>query len=169
MTYMTMPSTRISVLGVIKFTILVDPSLVIITKNSFCLVYAQEERGRFLKKYIRTHGFETGRYICYGTGSLILSSNPKHSIDINTWKFFYEGWCNYNKKSSHDIQIKKIPTIFLCKRFIIYWENCKDCKTILDATSSSVLHLLRQDILFAEFPLKLVLTLISFRVAEVEI
>ena len=42
MTNMTMPSTRIPVLGFIKFTIVVDPSLVIITKNSFCLVYAQE-------------------------------------------------------------------------------------------------------------------------------
>ena len=37
---------------VMKFTILVDPSLVIISMYSICLIYAQNYREIFLKKYI---------------------------------------------------------------------------------------------------------------------
>ena len=44
------PSTRTPALGVIKVNILVDPSLVIITIYFVCLIYAWEQRKRFLKK-----------------------------------------------------------------------------------------------------------------------
>ena len=47
--YMT--STRTPTPGVMKFTILVDPSVVIITTYMVCLIYAWELRRRFLKKY----------------------------------------------------------------------------------------------------------------------
>ena len=40
MIYMAIPSARTPAPGVMKFTILVDPSLVIITKNIVCLIYA---------------------------------------------------------------------------------------------------------------------------------
>ena len=51
MTYMaTPPPTRTPAPGVMKFTFLVDPSLVIITTYLVCLIYAWELRRRFLKK-----------------------------------------------------------------------------------------------------------------------
>ena len=46
------PSTRTPAPGVMKFTILVDPSLVIITTYLVCLINAWEQRRRFFKKYI---------------------------------------------------------------------------------------------------------------------
>ena len=42
MTYMATPYTRIPQPGVMKFTILVDPSFVIITLHLDCLIYALE-------------------------------------------------------------------------------------------------------------------------------
>ena len=50
MTYMATPYTRIPQPGVMKFTILEDPSIVIITIHLDCLIYALEQRRRFLKK-----------------------------------------------------------------------------------------------------------------------
>ena len=50
MTYMATPNIRTLALGVLKFKILVDPSLVIITTKLVCLIYAWEYRKRFLKK-----------------------------------------------------------------------------------------------------------------------
>ena len=48
------PSTRTPVPGVMKFTISVDPSLVIITDayRIVCLIHAQDKRRRFFKRYI---------------------------------------------------------------------------------------------------------------------
>ena len=42
MTYMASPNIRTSAMGVLKFTILVDPSLVIIIIFLVCLIYAWE-------------------------------------------------------------------------------------------------------------------------------
>ena len=42
MTYMATPKIGTPALGVMKFTILVDPSLVIITIYLVCLIYAWE-------------------------------------------------------------------------------------------------------------------------------
>ena len=44
------PSTRAPAPGVMKLTILVEPSLVIITAYLVCLIYVWEKRRRFLKK-----------------------------------------------------------------------------------------------------------------------
>ena len=53
MTYMTTPQhIKTPAPGVMKFTILVDPSLVIITKYLVCLINAWEQRRRLFKKYI---------------------------------------------------------------------------------------------------------------------
>ena len=46
------PITRTLAPGVMKFTILVDPSLVINTVCLVCLNHAPEKRGTFFKKYI---------------------------------------------------------------------------------------------------------------------
>ena len=46
------PSTRIPAPGVIRFTILVDPSLFIITTYLVCPIHAWEKRSIFLEKYI---------------------------------------------------------------------------------------------------------------------
>ena len=48
---MTMPKPRIPVPEVMKFTIVVEPSLVIISIYLVYLLYAQEHRRRFLKKW----------------------------------------------------------------------------------------------------------------------
>ena len=48
MTYMATPNIRTLALGVLKFKILVDPSLVIITTKLVCLIYAWEFLRRFL-------------------------------------------------------------------------------------------------------------------------
>ena len=48
MTYMTMPNIRTTALGVMKLTILVDPSLVIISIYIVHLIYAWEYRRKFL-------------------------------------------------------------------------------------------------------------------------
>ena len=50
-TYMATFSTRNPTPGVMKFPILVDHSLVIITTYLVCPIYAREQRRRFLKKY----------------------------------------------------------------------------------------------------------------------
>ena len=58
MTYVTTMLHKNPCPTVMKFTILamVDPSLFIITVCSMCLIYAQEWRRRYLKKYINfTH------------------------------------------------------------------------------------------------------------------
>ena len=49
MTYMATPCTRTPAPGVMKFTIFIDPSLVIITTYLVFLIYAWEKR-RFFKK-----------------------------------------------------------------------------------------------------------------------
>ena len=71
----------------------------------------------------RTHGFETGRYICYDTGFLFLSSIQNivltSILASFSWLFSVDGWGHSNKKSSSDIQT--ITKIFLCKGFIIYY------------------------------------------------
>ena len=50
MTYMAKAQQRTSAQGVIKFTILEDPSLVIININLIYLFHAMEKRRSFLKK-----------------------------------------------------------------------------------------------------------------------
>ena len=49
------PRARTPAQGVIKFTILVDPSLVISTLYLVCLIFAWEKRRRFLKEIMHIH------------------------------------------------------------------------------------------------------------------
>ena len=55
MTYMAKPQRKNPYPGVMKFTIWVDPFLVIITIYLVCLIYASEERRRFLKGIMYLH------------------------------------------------------------------------------------------------------------------
>ena len=52
MTHMVTPQQKNPCPGVMKFTILIDPSLVTITIHFDCLNHAPEQRGRFFNKYI---------------------------------------------------------------------------------------------------------------------
>ena len=50
MTYVATPKHKIICLGVVKFTILVDPSLVNFTKYSVCVIYPQDWKRKGFKR-----------------------------------------------------------------------------------------------------------------------
>ena len=83
------PFTKTPSLGIIKFKILVNPFLVIITIYSVCLTYAQEWR-RFLKKYINLTLF-TPKLSSLGNGlmkytiSCLLTQQMLHSKLGKDW------------------------------------------------------------------------------------
>ena len=88
--YITMPQYKNSGPGVMKVTMLVNPSLVIITIHLFCLNHAHQQRRR-LKKPLILH-FISPNYLPQGQGDGIYNLLSPYPTDatyqIWTYKYF---------------------------------------------------------------------------------
>ena len=87
------PSTRTPVPGVMKFTILVDPSLVIITDayRIVCLIHAQEKRRRFLE----IHQFYTFTPKSSPLGVMVMKFIISYLLTLQTIQ--YQMWSRLAK------------------------------------------------------------------------
>ena len=95
------PSTRIPATGVMKFTTLIEPSLVIINMHFICLRHALQNREEFLK---RNNVFVL--YNFYGL-ALAQESLPRGQEIYDFYRPFIGYHCNKLRLLNHAAELKE--------------------------------------------------------------